>query len=97
MTKEFKQYQRLCAAVIEQAIAEYRACVRRGLISHGQLTGFTPPKTRRNQRSIFTYLGPQDARELLAFFAHGGGCEKILRFAGLNLSGDVIRARLSLL
>src|SRR5512133_1706257 len=97
MTKEFVQYQKMCAAVIEHAIADYRACVRRGLIARGKLTGFNPPPPKRNQRNAFTSLGMMDARELLDFFADGGGCEAVLRFAHLNLSGDAIRARVSLL
>jgi hypothetical protein len=82
--------RRMCAAIVEQAVVDYRLLVAEGFI----LPGGVVPRTNRRLKWAGSLTGSWEAQELVRFFKEGGECEKILRLARLEVSADRIREKL---
>lgn len=83
-------YQRLCAAVIESAVDDYKAHCRAGRIVDGK-----PTKGRDYIRRNGARTKGDDAATTLHFFK--GGClDKWINLGALKLDAKAIRERLGI-
>ncbi|TXH59331.1 MAG: hypothetical protein E6Q97_00110 [Desulfurellales bacterium] len=83
--------RRLCAAVIEAAIEDYRMHVRHGRIKDGQLTTAQQTCYRNGSRQH-----EPDAKRLLHFFKKGGAMDAWIDVAGLEIDPNQIRNALKI-
>lgn len=82
--------KRLCAAVIEGAVEDYRMHVRLGHIKDGRRTK-KPCVKRFNGSNIGT-----DAADKVLHFFKAGGLDEWITIGGLRLDGDAIRSALNI-
>lgn len=81
-----KSVRLLAAAVIEQAVLDYRALVRRGVIVRGAI--HWPYKVGYK---VDNMTDRNDAVTALEFFAPGGHMEDLIYAAALEISPEMIR------
>ena len=79
--------KRLLVAVIKQAVEDYRAFEKRGLIANGRVI-------RPARRGPF--VERDECRSLVKFFCPGGAMDHLITVGGLGVHGDAIRERLGM-
>lgn len=83
--------RRLCAAVIEAAIDDYRMHVRHGRIKDGRLTKANQMCYRNGSRQH-----ESDAKRLLHFFKQGGAMDAWIDVGNLEIDPTQIRKALKI-
>ena len=87
---------RLLAAVITQAVEDYRGFEKRGLIVNGRVLAPAQLARGRRKKSRGWFVGRDECERLVAFFSPGGSMDHLLATGLLCVSGDVIRKRLGI-
>lgn len=88
---EYEAARRLCAAIIEQAVLDYRELVASGLVANGALTARTLARF-----DCVGYTAASEVAELVYFLA-GRGLDELIALAGFNnISPDAIRSKLKI-
>lgn len=85
------RWRGLAAAVIEQAVDDYRHYERRGLIVNGKVSA-----TNCRTQYFGEFVGASEPEKVVEFFQQGGGMDKLLVSAELGVSGTVIRKNLGI-
>ena len=79
--------RRVLVAVIRQAVEDYRAYEKRGLIVQGRAQR---PSRRR------PFVERDECRRLVKFFRCGGALDQLITIGRLEVNGDAIRERLGM-
>jgi hypothetical protein len=90
----FAAAKRLLAAVITQAIEDYRAYEKRGLIVNGRVLAPAQVTRSRRKKCRGWFVGRDECERLVAFFRPGGPVDFLVAAGHLCVSGDVIRKHL---
>jgi hypothetical protein len=83
-----KAAQRLLVAIIKQAVKDYRAFEKRGLIVNGRVM---KPAKRRGP-----FVGRKACRCLVKFLSPDGAMDRLIKVGRLAVRGDAIRDHLGM-
>jgi hypothetical protein len=89
--------RRLLVAIIKQAVDDYRAFEKRGLIVNGRVTApvrFAAGRRGKKYRGLF--VERHACNTLVKFFRWGGAMDDLLAVGGLCPVGDAVRKRLGM-
>lgn len=87
---DFRCFQSLLAAIIEQAVTDYHAAQAAGMIVGGEFAARGPAMTTAGGAD----LHKQEIPKLVEFFRDGGACDEICTMANFPLTAAAIRSRL---
>jgi hypothetical protein len=97
LVNQLQAGQKLCSAIIEQAVMDYKRLVRNGAIRDGQVVPGHRWFTNKIPHSdCQSYRTQRDVQALIDFFGEKGGLKKFLHFAAIEISAIAVRRKLLL-
>lgn len=89
--------QRVLAAVITQAVEDYRAFEKRGMIVKGRVMApARPARGCRGKKYHGLFVERYECERLVGFFSPGGSMDFLIALGRLCVSGEIIRKRLGM-
>lgn len=85
------RWRGLAAAIIEQAVDDYRHFEKRGLIAGGKAVEF-----ESKSQHFGRFVPKTEPEQVVEFFQQDGGMDRLLKSADLGVSGTVVRKKLGI-